>query len=47
MLGQVFRRHDGSALPLFSSGTAAMEAGLQALLEPGDTIIVGVAGCLG
>jgi len=47
MLQAVFRRGDGLALPLSSTGTAAMEAGLAALLEPGDTIIVGVAGYFG
>lgn len=47
MLRAVWRRGDGLVLPLSSTGTAGMEAGLAALLEPGDTAIVGVAGYFG
>jgi len=47
MLRAIYRRGDGLVLPLSSTGTAGMEAGLAALLEPGDTIVVGVAGYFG
>ncbi len=47
MLAQVWRRRDGLVLPLSSTGTLAMEAGLRALLEPGDTVIVATAGYFG
>lgn len=47
MLRAVCRRRDGLTLPLSSTGTAGMEAGLAALLEPGDRLIVGVAGYFG
>lgn len=47
MLRAVYRCESGLALPFSSTGTAAMEAGLAALLEPGDTVIVGVAGYFG
>lgn len=47
MLARVWRLEDGLVFPLSSTGTLAMEAGLRALLEPGDTIVVGVAGYFG
>jgi len=47
MLRAIYRREDGLVLPLSSTGTAGMEAGLATLLEPGDTIVVGVAGYFG
>jgi alanine-glyoxylate transaminase/serine-glyoxylate transaminase/serine-pyruvate transaminase len=47
MLGQVYGRADGFTLALSASGTSGMEAGVQALLEPGDTAIVGVGGFFG
>lgn len=47
MLRAIYRRADGLVLPLSSTGTAGMEAGLATLLEPGDTIVVGVAGYFG
>ena len=33
--------HDGIVLPLQSTGTSGMEAGIVNLVEPGDTVIVG------
>jgi alanine-glyoxylate transaminase/serine-glyoxylate transaminase/serine-pyruvate transaminase len=47
MLGDVFGRRGGFTLALQATGTAGMEAGLDALVEPGDTIVVGVAGYFG
>ena len=38
---------DGDVLALPSTGTAAMDAGLANLLEPGDTVIVAEAGYFG
>jgi alanine-glyoxylate transaminase/serine-glyoxylate transaminase/serine-pyruvate transaminase len=45
MLCQVYRAE--TAFPLSSTGTAGMEAGIANLVEPGDTVIVGVAGYFG
>ncbi len=47
MLRSVYRRSDGLTLPLSSTGTGGMEAGIAALVEPEDTVIVGVAGYFG
>ncbi len=44
MLKAVFHCESGLTLPLSSTGTAGMEAGIAALLEPGETVIVGIAG---
>lgn len=47
MLKAVYRCERGLAFPLSSTGTAGMEASLAALLEPGETVIVGIAGYFG
>jgi len=47
MLAEVYRAHDGLVLPLQSTGTSGMEAGIANLVEPGDTVIVGVSGYFG
>jgi alanine-glyoxylate transaminase/serine-glyoxylate transaminase/serine-pyruvate transaminase len=49
MLGRVYRRdpQDGFTLPLSSTGTAAMEAGIANLIDPGATVVVGVSGYFG
>jgi alanine-glyoxylate transaminase/serine-glyoxylate transaminase/serine-pyruvate transaminase len=47
MLAEVFRARDGLVFPLQSTGTSGMEAGIANLVEPGDTVIVGVAGYFG
>ena len=47
MLKAVYRCERGLAFPLSSTGTAGMEAGLAALLEPGETLIVAIAGYFG
>ncbi len=47
MLRRVYRMPDGLVLPLHCTGTAGMEAGIQNLLEPGDTIIVAQCGYFG
>ena len=47
MLRRVYRMPDGLVLPLHCTGTAGMEAGIQNLLEPGDTVIVGQCGYFG
>jgi alanine-glyoxylate transaminase/serine-glyoxylate transaminase/serine-pyruvate transaminase len=47
MLRRTYRLEDGLALPLHSTGTAGMEAGLANLLEPLDTVIVARSGYFG
>lgn len=44
LLRTAFRTHNRVTLALPGTGTAGMEAGVANLLEPGDTIVVGVAG---
>ena len=44
MLRQVYARLGGLVLPLQAPGRPGMEAGLANLVEPGDTVIVGVSG---
>jgi alanine-glyoxylate transaminase/serine-glyoxylate transaminase/serine-pyruvate transaminase len=47
MLAAVYRTSDGAVLALPSTGTSGMEAGIVNLVEPGDTVIVGVSGYFG
>jgi len=47
LLGEVWRRPDGMSIALSATGTSGMEAGLAALIEPGDEVIVGVCGFFG
>src|SRR5262249_33717 len=47
MLRRVYRAEDGLVLPLQATGTSGMEAGMANLVEPGDTVIVGVNGYFG
>lgn len=48
MLRKVYRAESaGLVLPLHSTGTAGMEAGLANLIEPGEVAIVGVNGYFG
>jgi alanine-glyoxylate transaminase / serine-glyoxylate transaminase / serine-pyruvate transaminase len=47
MLRDVFRAPGGAVLALPSTGTSGMEAGIANLVEPGDTVIVGVSGYFG
>jgi alanine-glyoxylate transaminase / serine-glyoxylate transaminase / serine-pyruvate transaminase len=47
MLRQVYRAPEGLVLPLQSTGTSGMEAGIANLVEPGETAIVGVSGYFG
>ena len=47
LLRGVFQAAGGVVLPLQSTGTSGMEAGLAHLLEPGETVIVGVNGFFG
>jgi alanine-glyoxylate transaminase / serine-glyoxylate transaminase / serine-pyruvate transaminase len=47
MLSEVYRAQDGMVLPLQSTGTSGMEAGIVNLVEPGETVIVGVSGYFG
>ena len=42
MLRRVYRAQGGLVLPLQATGTSGMEAGLANLVEPGETVIVGV-----
>jgi len=46
-LRRVYCRQEGLTFPLSASGTSGIEAVLTALLEPGDTAIVGTAGFFG
>ena len=47
MLRLVFQTANGITLPISGTGTAGMEAALVNILEPGDTIVVGVNGYFG
>ncbi|MBI4234427.1 MAG: alanine--glyoxylate aminotransferase family protein [Chloroflexi bacterium] len=47
MLRYAFGTHNDFTLPVSGTGSAGMEAGLANLLEPGDTLIVGVKGFFG
>lgn len=47
MLAEVYRAHDGLVLPLQSTGTSGMETGIVNLVEPGDTVVVGLSGYFG
>ena len=46
-LRRVYKAGSGLVLPLSATGTAGMEAGIANLVEPGDTVIVGVNGYFG
>jgi alanine-glyoxylate transaminase/serine-glyoxylate transaminase/serine-pyruvate transaminase len=47
LLRRAYRMPDGLVLPLQSTGTAGMEAGIANLVEPGDTVIVARSGYFG
>lgn len=47
LLRLVFQTNDALAIALSGTGTAGMEAGLNSLLEPGDTVIICVCGYFG
>ena len=47
LLKLAYQRQDGLTLALSATGTSGMEAGLASLTEPGDTVIVAVAGFFG
>jgi alanine-glyoxylate transaminase / serine-glyoxylate transaminase / serine-pyruvate transaminase len=47
LLRAAYRADGGLVLPLQATGTSGMETGLSNLLEPGDTVIVGVCGFFG
>src|SRR3954447_17987008 len=47
MLSDVYRARDGAVLALPSTGTSGMEAGIVNLVEPGETVVVGVSGYFG
>jgi len=47
LLRGTFQAAGGVVLPLQATGTSGMEAGLVHLLEPGETVIVGVNGFFG
>src|SRR5258705_11099431 len=46
-LRRLFGTHNELTLPLSATGSAGMEACLVNLLEPGDDVVVGVAGVFG
>ena len=47
MLRQVFRTANDATLAIAGTGTAAMEAAIANVVEPGDQVVVGVAGYFG
>src|ERR1700733_5887581 len=47
MLAEVYQRRAGLTLALSTSGTGGLEAGLAALVDPGEKIIIGTAGFFG
>ena len=47
LLAETWRNPAGMSIALSATGTSGMEAGLAALLEPGDEAIVGVCGFFG
>lgn len=47
LLHAVYRRDDGLAIALSATGSSGMEAGITALTQPGDTVIVATAGFFG
>ena len=47
LLRLVFRTDDGLAMALPGTGSAGMEAGLNSLLEPGDTVVICSCGYFG
>jgi alanine-glyoxylate transaminase/serine-glyoxylate transaminase/serine-pyruvate transaminase len=47
LLRSAYQAAGGLVLPLQATGTSGMEAGLTHLLEPGETVIVGVNGFFG
>ncbi len=47
LLRRVFRTEEGLAMALPGTGSAGMEAGLNSLLEPGDTVVVCSCGYFG
>ena len=47
LLRRVYRAQSGLVLPLQSTGTSGMEAGLANLVEPGETVIVASNGYFG
>lgn len=47
LLREIFRTRNSLTLPISGTGSAGMEAAIYNSLEPGDTILVGVAGFFG
>ena len=47
LLRRVFQTDEALAIALSGTGTAGMEAGLNSLLEPGDTVVICVCGYFG
>ncbi len=47
LLRQVFRTEEGLAIALPGTGSAGMQAGLNSLLEPGDTVVICSCGYFG
>jgi len=46
-LRRVYKADSGMVVPLSATGTAGMEAGIVNLVEPGETVVVGVNGFFG
>lgn len=47
LLRHVFQTEDGLCLSISGTGTSGMETGMANLVEPGDRVVVGVAGYFG
>lgn len=47
MLGAVYQRRSGMSIALSVTGTGGLDAGLAALVDPGDKVIAGTAGFFG
>ena len=47
LLGRVFQTDESLTLAISGTGSAGMEAGINSLLEPGDTVIMCVCGFFG
>jgi alanine-glyoxylate transaminase/serine-glyoxylate transaminase/serine-pyruvate transaminase len=47
LLRRVYRAQSGLVVPVQATGTSGMEAGIANLVEPGDTVVVGVNGYFG
>lgn len=47
LLRRTYRASEGLVIPLQATGTSGMETGITSLVEPGETVIVGLSGYFG